>query len=191
MSNTWTPAVYDRTATDVTNRTAKAFFNVADWLRIHNNARLANMLTNIYLGLSIPFTELTTPTVTSFPSVEEINTLVENIDLLRESAHLPAATGIVTLDHDYTAGLNGSSPDYLDVNDWERDLDLIRSCLRGAVEQVVHCGVGGCGQQRFWQVRFRVFPFVPVVPSPVRRPRCSVANCGTGLTRQNNFRRYN
>lgn len=190
MSNVWVAGITDRAASDITGRTAKAFFNVADWLRVYGNSEIANQLVNAYLALSVPFTALTAPTITSFPTVTEINNLVENIDLLRAAAYLPAATGILVLDYAYTEGPGGTAPDYTDVNAWENDLELIRTCLRNAMEQVIYCGVGACGQARLWQVRFRTWSFVPPAASPTRRPRCGLIACGSDLTRQNFWRNY-
>lgn len=188
--NPWQTPITDRVASDITNRTAKAFFNVADWLRVYGNSEIVNALTNVYLALSIPFTELTEPTVTTFPTAAEINSLIENIDLCRAAACLPSALGVETLDYAYTEGAGGTVPDYTDVNAWEADLALVREYLATAVDYRVYCGVAGCGQPRFYQNRWRRYPWTPTSPTQPRRPRCSVATCGASLTRQNGFRRY-
>jgi len=187
----WTdPMIYDRTAADISNRTAKAFFNVSDWLRVYGNSELAHALTELYTGLSVSFTTLTPPAITTFPSVTAINSLIQNIDNCRAAAYLPAATGIVALDYDFTEGPGGTAPDYTDVNAWEQDLQLIRDALTAAVDYQVYCGVAATGQTRFYQNRWRRFPWVGPAVSPVRRPRCGVAASGQNMTRQNRFRRY-
>lgn len=186
----WTDPVYDRTATDITNKTAKAFFNVSDWLRVYGNSELANALVELYTGLSVPFTTLAAPAITTFPSVTAINSLIQNIDNCRAAAYLPAATGIVALDYDFTEGPGGTAPDYTDVNAWEQDLKIIRDALTAAVDYRIYCGVAATGQARLYQNRWRRFPWVQDAASPVRRPRGGVCASGQNMTRQNRFRRY-
>lgn len=187
----WTEPITDRTADDITNRTAKAFLNVVDWIRINGNARLVNTLVTVLRGLNIEFTELSQPVITTFPSTDDINAFIENIDRLREAAYMPAASGLVALKHDYRAGMSGDSPDYQAVNDWEKDLELLRSLIVTSSDYMIYCGVAAPGQPRFWQVRWRINPnWVQPAASPVRRARSGAAACGTGLMRQNQFRRY-
>jgi len=182
--------IYDRTLVDVTNRTAKAFFNVSDWLRIFGNSKIANQLLNVYLSLAVPFTELSAPTITTFPAVADINTLIQNIDLVRAAAYLPVATGIVALKYDYVAGNGATAPDYTSVNAWEQDIQLIRDYLISSANYLINCGVGTCGQVRFWQVQFRSWIYVSVAGSPVRRPRCGIVSSGSNLMRQTLWRKY-
>jgi hypothetical protein len=151
----WVSPIYDRTATDITNRTSKAFFNVADWQRIYDNSLIVRNLVNSTYSLSVPFTTLTAPTTTSIPSAAEINSLVQNIELARAACGLPIALGLAVLRYDWQEGINAPTPDYEDVNDWERDLYLIYTLLSNAVDYAVHCGVGTVGQVRFWQNKFR------------------------------------
>lgn len=186
----WSTPITDRSDADILARTAKAFINVVDWLRIYNNSQQAHEIVSVLLGLDVAFSALTEPVITDFPDVDDINTLIENIDLLREAASLPSATGIETLKYDYLAGAGAVAPYYEDVNDWERDLLLIRDMLVTAADYQVYCGVAAVGQPRHWQNRYRRWTFVPEAASPVRRPRCGLVVSGTGMTRQNLFRRY-
>lgn len=186
----WIDPITDRTEADILNRTAKAFINIADWLRIYGNSLQAQAAVRVLMALEVELSELPTPAITDFPDVDEINSLIENIDLLREAACLPSATGIVALKHDYLAGPGAVAPYYKDVNDWEKDLEIIRDALVRAVDYLVYCGVAAVGQPRFWQNRFRRWEFVPEAASPVRSPRCGLAISGSGMTRQNLFRRY-
>ena len=186
----WTPAVYDRTAQDLVDRTAKAFLNIADWMRLSGNTEYVAAFIRVMTGLNVPLDPVITPTVTHFPSADELNALIGNIDALREAAYLPAGTGIVPLKHDYTAGAGGQSPNYEAVNAWERDLQLVRDCLAAASDYLVYAGVAAVGQPRSWQNQFRRWEWVPDAASPVRRPRTGIAVAGAGYTRQNEFRRY-
>lgn len=187
----WQQAIYDRTAADILARTAKAFFNVADWVRIYGNTEQVNAFVRLMTGLDVALTPLTAPVATSFPDVSEINSLIENIDRLRAAVPLPSGLGLVALKHDYVAGPGAEAPDYEDVNDWERDLLLVRDLLVKAADRLVWCGVGAAGQPRTWQNRFRIWPhYVPAADTPVRRPRTGLAVSGSGYGRQNSFRRY-
>lgn len=184
----WTKPVTDRTLADVLSRTEKAFFNVADWLRIYGNSEHVNTLVNKLLGLAIPFTTLTPPAITHFPTADEINALIANIDRLRQAAALPESSGVVPLKTDWQPGNGAAAPDYEDANDWERDLALVRALLITAVEQVIYCGTFNCGQPRMLQVGFRRWGgYVPEAYDPVRRVRMG-SRAGTGLTRQNRWR---
>jgi hypothetical protein len=183
----WTEPIYDRVLADITNKTSKGFFNVADWVRINGNTQIVNALINVLKSLNITFDTLTPPTIATIPNIDDVNDFVDNIERIRAASGVPLATGLVALKNDYTSG--GITPDYTTVNDWERDLDLLRSYLIKAAYFTPYCGVPSVGQTRFWQVRFRRFPFA-APDNSIRSPRAGVAICGSGLQRQNNFRRY-
>ncbi len=151
----WVTPITDRTELDILGRTAKAFLNVADWVRIDGNTQVVRDEINTILAMSVTITPLTAPVITDFPDVADINTLIENIDILRVAACLPVGTGIVSLKHDYQAGPGAVAPYYEDVNDWEGDLLLLHTLLPYAADYFVRCGVANCGQARFWQARFR------------------------------------
>ena len=214
----WTDAIYDRTETDIDNRTPKAFFNVADWIRINGNTEIIHALVNVFVGVEIDMNEIEEPTVTHFPSASEINQFIENIENLRQTSSFSVSSGIVELNHNYLSGASAIAPDYEDVNDWERDLALLRDYLLYHANYSLYCGTFNCGQMRYWQNGFRYSPDVVKEEydpkryprtgntcgagilrqnkwrSPYdgrfRRLRCGVGVCGVGLTRNNNFRRY-
>jgi|SRR3990172_1350338 len=126
-------AVTDRTALDITNRTSKAFMNVADWARVYGNAELVNSLTSIMADVLITFGQLTAPTITSIPSVTDVNTLAGNIEATRLAAVADGATGISTeIKDNYIGGAQGDSPKYTDINLWESTLDAIWIYYDGA-----------------------------------------------------------
>lgn len=151
----WTTPVTDRTSADIASRTSKAFFNVADWTRIDGNITEVQGQILSLLGTTVTLNSVSTPTVTTFPSAGDINDLVENIDLLRQAAHLPEATGLIALLHAYQSGPAASAPDYVAVNGWENALDLMHTLLPRSASYFISCGVGACGQSHLWQARFR------------------------------------
>ena len=151
----WVTPVTDRTAADIAARNAKAFLNVADWERVDGNTTEVQALILSLLGTTVTLVDLTPPTITDFPGVDDINTLIENIDRLREAAHLPEETGLVPLDYDYLAGTAATAPDYTDVNEWENALLLMYTLLPRSAGYFVRCGVGASGQSHLWQARFR------------------------------------
>lgn len=186
----WNDPITDRTQADIINRTQKAFFNVADWLRIHENTDQARVIVEVLAGIDIDLIPLDAPTIYSFPTVTEINYLIENIEVLRVAAALPGSAGLVDLFDDYQAGAGAIAPDYNAVNNWEQNLLLVHDLLVHAVDYLVYAGVAQAGQTRSWQNRYRRWAFVPAAASPARRVRAGLATAGAGLQRNNSYRRY-
>lgn len=184
----WITSVTDRTITDIETLTDKAFFNVVDWIRINTNTTYVRTLINVLRSLNVPYNTVVEPSIVTRPTMTELNQFIENIDILRVLSGLPVASGIVALRTNYSDTISAISPDYEDVNDWERDLQLIKDLTIAISTYIVFCGVSNIGQPRFWQARFRNM-FVASVTN-VRRLRVGVGQTGTGLMRQNNFRRY-
>lgn len=186
----YTTPIYDRTATDIANETAKGFFNVADWERIYGNSEVVHAIISFLSTHTITFDELGAPTITTIPAVADFNTFLANIERMREAAWLPTLTGIVEIKDDWQGGGAAAAPDYEDANDWERVLELVRAQIVLNADYRIYCGVARVGQVRFYQHRWRLFGWVPNSASPVRRPRTGIAISGVGLTRNNFFRRY-
>jgi hypothetical protein len=116
--------VTDRTSADIAARNSKAFLNVSDWTRIYNNSQVVNSLAAIMLGAGIAFDTIALPTITTIPSVTNLNLLTGNIERVRVAviAVLPSLTEIKD---DYEAGPDKTAPKYTDVNLWESTLDAI------------------------------------------------------------------
>lgn len=186
----YTTPIYDRTLADVESQTAKAFLNVVDWLRIYNNTEIVNEILNTLLSSTVTFDTVTEPTITTIPTVTQLNTLLANIERIRVAACLPTIEGVSAIASDWVAGSSEDAPTYLDVNEWEKVLDVVFSCLAPAADYTVYCGVGAVGQPRFYQHRFRRLVWVAPSATPIRTPRTNSAICGVGLMRQNGFRRY-
>lgn len=182
--------ITDRAASDLVARTDKAFFNVTDWERIYGNAEYVNGLIDLLMGINITFDTISAPVMTSIPTVDDFNTLLTNINRLRVGAGFDGVSELSALKADWAAGASATSPTYLDVNAWEDMLKIILRLVGTLVDWLVFCGVSAVGQPRFYQHRFRNYPFVQNAVSPTRKPRTNVAICGNGLMRGNGFRRY-
>ena len=213
----WIDPIDDRTQADINARTAKAFINVLDWARIYGDVRYAQAVVNAMLALNIPVTDLVQPTITTIPSVDDVNAMIADIERLRVAASLPISQ-VVALKTDYKAGPSQDAPDYRAVNDWERDLRLIRDLLAVAAEQALYCGAFNCGQDRIIANSFRPWRGYVLEAGPSPRlprlgakaganlmrqnhwsssadhwrmtPRCNVACAGASSIRQNSWRRY-
>ena len=186
----WLRPIFDRVLLDITNRTAKAFFNVLDWARIYENTKIIKAVVDMVMGTNAEFTEIAAPTITTIPAVASFNTLLANIEAVRTASGLPAVLGLVELKTNWKGGANETAPDYNDVNDWERDIQFIRDFSRIAANDRIFSGVPNAGQSRLWQHRFRRFNWVQPSLTPLRCARSGIAVSGSVLTRQNLFRRY-
>ena len=164
----YTTPITDRTAADVTNKTSKVYFNIADWLRVYNNTQVTKALVDFLLSTSVTFDTLSTPTTETIPTITEFNTLLANIERIRLAAE-PTVTGLSEIKDDWTAGPGAPSPDYLNANDWENVLDVIYNTI------------GTESGYTDW---------VEDSITPVRRARAGISTSGRGLMYNNGFRRY-
>jgi hypothetical protein len=181
--------VTDRTIADINNRTAKAFFNIADFLRIYGNEQWVRDIQAVLQGEAAALNSLDTPTITSMASADAINALIENIELLRAAAPVVVDGLEIVLKYNWLKGLNAAAPDFEDANAWERKLDILRAAIVRAGEYRMFCGVPAAGQPRYWQYRWRTLTYAPDLSNPVRHARAGASISGTGITRQNSFRR--
>ena len=181
--------ITDRTLTDDLAGTDKSFFNVIDWIRIYGNTTYVRALMVVLRGINVDYESLGEPTTATFPSADDINSFIQNIENLRIASGLGTSGGLKVLKADYEGVENSEVPDYEDVNDWERNLLLLKNLTIAVSTYIVFCGVAGCGQIRHWQNRYRNF-FIQPVDNPVRRPLSGLAVCGAGMMRQSEFRRY-
>lgn len=157
-------AVTDRTQTDIDTRTSKAFFNVADWDRIEDNAIFVKDELITYSGAVIIFTGIASaPAITSIPNVDDFNRLLENIEYLRQAAAsvIPTLTdtaGFSAIAYDWEAGASKEAPDYTDVNQWERVIDLIHSQIAAETSlkfRYARTGIAMANSGLTWNNRFR------------------------------------
>lgn len=153
---TYTPGVFDRTIADILARNSKAYLNIADWSRIYDNASYLNGQYAALYGSScgpIPFTAIAVPTYSTQGAAADLNTLLTNI---RNLWTVPGLTisGVVDIKIDWTGGISSLSPTYVDVNDWERDLDLLYEYIRYARRRP-RTGVATAGMSLTRQNGFR------------------------------------
>jgi hypothetical protein len=150
----WTTPIYDRSATDILNRTSKAFFNVVDWMRVYNNCIEIRTLFDTLGYRSCTLNVIAEPTTVTIPTPADFNKLVENVVMLQDVASFPETVGLVTLKYDYTGGSNADAPNYQDINSIEENTYLLYTMVQTISDYAVQCGVANCGQPRFWQHRF-------------------------------------
>lgn len=152
----WTDVIYYRSQNDINWRNSIAFFNLSDWNRINDDTDFCHDLLSTNLGYDVSLISLTPPTITTIPTVDSINNLIENIERLRIAAAMPDGMGLTTvLKYDWKAGANEAAPEYGHVNIWEGTLGYLHQWLPNAGYYAIHCGVANAGQQRQWQSRFR------------------------------------
>lgn len=153
----YTTPVTDRTAADVAAKNTKAYFNVADWTRIYDNTFFINaMLEDV--EHSADFTTISTPTITTIPSVTNFNTLIQNIKNVQivVESFLNSPTGLAVLKTDWAAGAEEQTFNYLHVNSWEQNISIL-------------------------------YTFLNNLTMP-RKNRSGITTSGSSLTRNNRFR---
>ena len=114
--------ITNRTLTDITNRTARGFFNLSDWERIENNTAYAAEQVERFHNTTIARTVLPTRTMDNYMLAGDINALVQNIINVKNAAIYADTSG-----YNITASFipSGRAMSYIDVNNWERVLDII------------------------------------------------------------------
>jgi hypothetical protein len=115
--------VFDRTQTDVDNKTAKGYFNATDWYRIFENSFVARDLIFANEGETFVFDYLGYVRRQDTPQKSQLNRLIENV---RQCVELVSP--------DYSGGFhrmrtwgegNVNSIKFTDLNDIEENLSLI------------------------------------------------------------------
>lgn len=152
----YTTPVTDRTQSDVINKTSKGLFNVADWTRIYGNEQYIYSLLGT-IGLFPAFTSIATPTITTIPSVTDLDNLIYNIELMRLALVNVGIniSGLSALDYGWVAGIQEDAPDYTDANTWEQSIDLIYSFFNGNQPRHAITGKASTGQGLTRQHSFR------------------------------------
>jgi hypothetical protein len=127
-------AITDRVLSDVTTPTSKGYFNVADWTRIYDNARLTASLVNIVDDEAYTFPSIGYPTIENIPTVTDFNDLLNAIEIMRSAVSVAGA--LVEIKDDWISGNGETSPDYSDANLWENTVDVIWNFYGGGVIEV-------------------------------------------------------
>ena len=132
--------ITNRQLSDVVNKTPIGYFNVSDWVRIYGNALYINA-EMAAIGHAVTFITASTPTTSSIPSITDVNNLLTNIDNMRQYVNtlLAEISPFATLL--YVVGAGGTTPSYLDINQWELTIDLIKQFLDIFTIADVICGV--------------------------------------------------
>lgn len=135
--------IYDRTKLDIINLTSKGHYNYIDLNRIESWCQyLAERLTSYSYTVSI--LTKTNWTMLDFPTQSEMERIRQNINTLKQAyfsfTQIPGNLEYMTWEK---------------ANDIEKILNEIDYILRHMENNLVYCGVAGCGQNRIWQQRFR------------------------------------
>ena len=152
MTDYITP-ITNRTLTDITNRTARGFFNLSDWERIDNNTAYAAEMVEAFQGITIARTVLPVRTMDNFMLASDINALVQNIINVRDAA-IYADTAGYNISASFIPG--GRSMNYINVNTWEKVLDVIvKRYSNLSFGRTAKIGVAVAGQRLTVQDFFR------------------------------------
>ncbi|MBI5954381.1 MAG: hypothetical protein HY865_22215 [Chloroflexi bacterium] len=182
--------ITDRTLADITARTAKGYFNLVDWYRVYDNSVYLRDLLECLLGRTLSWTDVSYPTITTFPTVASLNQMLQNIINMEESAGFPVISGMVVITADWQEGTGAVSPDYEDANNWENLIEQVRNTIALAADYRIQSGVSSCGQQRFFQSRFRTFRYAIPVYSPIASFVAGIGSSDCGSVRGRKFRTY-
>lgn len=135
--------IYDRTQSDVTNKTDKGYYNASDLNRVEEWCRyLADELNAV--GYSITITTKTNWTTTDLRDASNMQRIRDNIRKIMNGYHF--ITKIYA---------SVDSWNYTKANRWEKILFEIYNLMWGMEDWYVYSGVSNSGQNRLWQNRFR------------------------------------
>lgn len=126
----WINPVFDRTQADITNRTAKGYYNVADLNRIEQDCEYLSGIFGVTISTRIWAR-------TDFPTVSELARIRNNIETLR-SAYMVYQTTPSTP----PAPLN----EYHKANDIEQILNDLKALYDANKNNVIYAGEAYSGQ---------------------------------------------
>ena len=135
--------IFDRAQLDIDNDTEKGNYNYTDLNRIESWCQyLANKLTSYSYKVNI--VTKTDCNMTDFPTSSEMERIRNNVKTLKEVyfsfTQIPENLEYMTIEK---------------ANDIEKILYEIDKILIDMENNLIYCGVAGCGQDRVWQQRFR------------------------------------
>ena len=135
--------IFDRAQLDIDNDTEKGNYNYTDLNRIESWCQyLANKLTSYSYKVNI--VTKTDWNMTDFPTSSEMERIRNNVKTLKEVyfsfTQIPENLEYMTIEK---------------ANDIEKILYEIDKILIDMENNLIYCGVAGCGQDRVWQQRFR------------------------------------
>jgi len=163
--------VTDRSASDIVAKNSKAYFNVLDWIRIYGNALYVNNEIATVLFTALPFTTISYPTVNSIPKVADFNALIANIEVMRLFVNgFGAAVSPITV-LVWKSGFGEAAPSYIDVNQWELTIDLIKQFVDPLSVNYIICGLAVTGSQMILIKKHMLLPVTVYII-------CGVATAG-------------
>lgn len=138
--------IFDRTQSDIINRTRKAYIDYEDLNRIESAVEyISNQLNvNGYINVVDAKTDWN---IRDIRLQTECDRIRNNIIELKEKYYVKHTTPDIPTNIDWSS--------YIQANDIERILFDIADLIVSLNNNFVYCGVGGAGQDRIWQKRFR------------------------------------
>ena len=145
--------IYDRTQSDITNKTQKGYYNYWDLNRVEEWCEyLKNELTALNYQ---PSTSYWTYTKTNW-TASDMRTQSEMLRIKNNILALMVGFHYITRIYGNVENFN-----YLKANNWEKILSEIYGMMLGFENYQVYSGVSASGQRRLYQNRFRHFA-IPV-----------------------------
>lgn len=135
--------IFDRTQLDIQNKTNKGYYNYNDLNRIES---WCEYLTNLLTAYSYPVSIKTKNNwnMLDFPASSEMERIRQNVNRLKGAyfsfTQIPENLEYMTIEK---------------ANDIEKILFEIDKILADMENNLIYCGVAGCGQDGVWQQRFR------------------------------------
>ena len=143
--------IFDRTQSDITNDTDKAYISYTDLNRVEEAITYLKQLLAKYGYNST--TQEKKWLITDFRKNEDMARLKDNIDNLRNA--YPYLVSPVTPNPIKYESIQ-------EANDIEEILYKINEIIINMTQNFIHCGVANCGQNRVWQNKFRRQNWLPV-----------------------------
>lgn len=145
----YTTPITDRTQADIAARNSKAFFNVVDWIRIYGNSSETNTVLTAALGAMASFVTISAVVNTDIPTVAEINIFLANIERMRyalKDSSVANDVDFIEIKDDYVEGQNKIAPNFINVNSWEKVIDIIYQLFKApyTVDRAPICSVAIC-----------------------------------------------
>lgn len=136
--------IFDRTQTDISKDTDKAYISYTDLNRVEEAITYLKQLLAKYGYNSA--TQEKKWLISDFRKNEDMARLKDNIDKLRNA--YPYLVSPVTPNPIKYESIQ-------EANDIEEILYKINEIIINMTQNFIHCGVANCGQSRLWQQRFR------------------------------------
>ena len=135
--------IYDRTQSDVTNKTSKGYYNASDLNRVEAWCEYLKKQLNTD-GYNISFTIKTDWTSSDLRSEAQMERIRKNIIKLMTGYHY------ISLIY-----ANNNNWNYTKANRWEKILQEIYDMMLGMEDWAIIGGIAKGGHPRLWQNRFR------------------------------------